>query len=63
MTIDVTDDPSLVREMALAGLHRRVHRLRVAAADENLADARKKTPAHRRLRAARGASSTTTASR
>ena len=30
VTIDVTDDPSLVREHGAGGLHGRVHRLRVA---------------------------------
>ena len=31
VSIDVTDNAALIREMALAGLHRRVHRFRVAA--------------------------------
>ena len=62
VTIDVTDDPSLVREMALAGCtgvfigFESLH-------DDNLTDARKKTPRAGRLRAARRASFTTTASR
>ena len=47
MTIDVTDDPSLVREMALAGCTG-VFVGFESLADENLADARKKTPARRR---------------
>jgi radical SAM superfamily enzyme YgiQ (UPF0313 family) len=43
VTIDVTDDPSLVREMALAGCTG-VFVGFESLADENLADARKKTP-------------------
>ena len=53
VTIDVTDDPSLVREMALAGCTG-VFVGFESLADENLADARKKTPAPGRLRPARG---------
>ena len=54
VSIDVTDDPSLVREMALAGCTG-VFVGFESLADANLADARKKTPAHRRLRPASGA--------
>ncbi len=43
VTIDVTDDPSLVREMALAGCTG-VFIGFESLSDENLADARKKTP-------------------
>jgi radical SAM superfamily enzyme YgiQ (UPF0313 family) len=43
VTIDVTDDPSLVREMALAGCTG-VFIGFESLTDENLADARKKTP-------------------
>jgi radical SAM superfamily enzyme YgiQ (UPF0313 family) len=43
VTIDVTDDPSLVREMALAGCTGVFVGLE-SLSDENLADARKKTP-------------------
>lgn len=43
VSIDVTDDPSLVREMALAGCTG-VFVGFESLADENLADARKKTP-------------------
>ena len=52
VSIDVTDDPSLVREMALAGCtgvfigFESLH-------DENIADAQEEKPAHRRLRAPR----------
>jgi radical SAM superfamily enzyme YgiQ (UPF0313 family) len=43
VTIDVTDDPSLVREMALAGCTGVFVGLE-SLSDDNLADARKKTP-------------------
>jgi radical SAM superfamily enzyme YgiQ (UPF0313 family) len=43
VTIDVTDDPSLVREMALAGCTGVFVGFETLS-DENLADARKKTP-------------------
>jgi radical SAM superfamily enzyme YgiQ (UPF0313 family) len=43
VTIDVTDDPSLVREMALAGCTGVFIGLETLS-DENLADAKKKTP-------------------
>jgi radical SAM superfamily enzyme YgiQ (UPF0313 family) len=43
VTIDVTDDPSLVREMALAGCTGVFIGLETLS-DDNLADARKKTP-------------------
>lgn len=43
VTIDVTDDPSLVREMALAGCTGVFVGLE-SLSDENLADAKKKTP-------------------
>ena len=62
VTIDVTDDPSLVREMALAGCTG-VFVGFESLTDENLADARKKTPADGGLRPAGAACCTTTASR
>ena len=58
----MTDDPSLVREMALAGCTG-VFVGFESLADENLVDARKKTPRAGGLRPARRAASTTTASR
>ena len=61
MSIDVTDDPSLVREMALAGCTG-VFVGFESLADENLAEARKKTPARRTMRGG-WRSCTTTASR
>ena len=54
VTIDVTDDPSLVRDMALAGCTG-VFVGFESLADANLAEARKKTPQHGGLRPARGA--------
>ena len=62
VSIDVTDDPSLIRAMALAGCTG-VFVGFESLTDQNLADARKKTPKHRRLRAPRRACCTTTASR
>ena len=62
VTIDVTDDPSLVREMALAGCtgvfvgFESLH-------NDNIADSRKKSPAHRGLRPSGGNAAPTTASR
>ena len=53
VSIDVTDDPSLVREMALAGCTG-VFVGFESLDDDNLVDARKKTPAHGRLRPAGG---------
>ncbi len=43
LTIDITDDPSLIREMALAGCTG-VFIGFESLSDDNLADARKKTP-------------------
>ena len=50
VTLDVTDDPDLVREMALAGCTG-VFIGFESLSNSNLTDARKRTPAHRRLRA------------
>ncbi len=62
VTIDVTDDPSLVREMALAGCTG-VFVGFESLNDDNLDDARQAHARARGLRAPRRGSCTTTASR